>query len=97
MSAPQPDAVATGSLTVTVTDPEGEPLANAMVDVFDGQQTAVVGTAASDQDGMVTFKAVPSTALVTSFIPWAIAGLRLPMSGKQDPPRSRQSSSLHRR
>ena len=64
-SAPQPDAVATGSLTVTVTDPEGEPLANAMVTVFDGQQTVVVGTAASDQDGMVTFKAVPSTALVT--------------------------------
>jgi hypothetical protein len=34
------------------------------VDVFNGQQTAVVGTATSDQDGMVTFKAVPSTALV---------------------------------
>jgi hypothetical protein len=64
-SAPQPDAVATGSLTVTVTDPEGEPLANAMVTVYDGQQTVVVGTAASDQDGMVTFNAVPSTALVT--------------------------------
>ncbi len=64
-SAPQPDAVATGSLTVTVTDPDGEPLANATVTVYDGQQTVVVGTAASDQDGMVTFKAVPSTALVT--------------------------------
>ncbi len=64
-SAPQPDAVATGSLTVTVTDPEGEPLANAMVTVFDGQQTVVIGTATSDQDGMVTFNAVPSTALVT--------------------------------
>ena len=63
-SAPQPDAVATGSLTVTVTDPEGEPLANAMVTVFDGQQTVVIGTATSDQDGMVTFNAVPSTALV---------------------------------
>ena len=63
-SAPQPDAVATGSLTVMVTDPQGEPLANAMVTVYDGQQTVVIGTAASDQDGMVTFKAVPSTALV---------------------------------
>ncbi len=64
VSAPPPVAAGTGSLTVTVTDPEGEPLANAMVDVFNGQQTAVVGTATSDQDGMVTFKAVPSTALV---------------------------------
>jgi len=64
VSAPPPVAAGTGSLTVTVTDPNGEPLANAMVDVFNGQQTAVVGTAASDQDGMVTFKAVPSTALV---------------------------------
>ena len=64
-SAPQPDAVATGTLTVTVTDPEGEPLANAMVTVFDGQQTVVIGNAASDQDGIATFNAVPSTALVT--------------------------------
>ena len=64
VSAPPPVAAGTGSLTVTVTDPEGEPLANARVDVFNGQQTAVVGTATSDQDGMVTFKAVPSTALV---------------------------------
>ena len=61
---PPPDAVATGTLTVKVTDPDGKPLANARVDVFNGQQTAVVGTATSDQDGMVTFKAVPSTALV---------------------------------
>ena len=68
-SAPQPDAVATGTLTVTVTDPEGEPLANAMVTVYDGQQTVVIGTAASDQDGMVTFNAVPSTALVTVIHP----------------------------
>ena len=64
VSAPPPVAAGTGSLTVTVTDPEGGPLANAKVDVFNGQQTAVVGTATSDQDGMVTFKAVPSTALV---------------------------------
>ena len=68
-SAPQPDAVATGTLTVTVTDPEGEPLANAMVTVYNGQQTVVIGTAASDQDGMVTFNAVPSTALVTVIHP----------------------------
>ncbi len=65
--------------------------------VYDGQQTVVVGTAASDQDGMVTFKAVPSTALVTRHSFRAIPGLRLPMSGKQDPTRSKQSSSLHRR
>ena len=64
VSAPPPVTAGTGSLTVTVTDPEGEPLANAKVDVFNGQQTAIVGAAESDQDGRVTFQAVPSTALV---------------------------------
>ena len=63
-SAPPPAAAPTGSLTVTVTDPDGKPLANAMVTVYNGQQTAVVGTADSDQNGMVTIKAVPSAALV---------------------------------
>jgi hypothetical protein len=64
-SAPPPAAVGTGSLTVTVTDPEGEPLANAIVTVFNGQQTAIVGTAESDRDGMATIKAVPGMALVS--------------------------------
>ncbi len=64
VSAPPPVAAGTGNLTVKVTDPEGEPLANATVEVFNGQQTAVVGAAATDQDGMASFKAVPSTALV---------------------------------
>jgi hypothetical protein len=50
---------------VAVTDPDGEPLANATVTVYDGQQTASVGTADSDQNGMVTIGAVPSAALVT--------------------------------
>ena len=64
-SAPTPVAAGTGSLTVAVTDPDGEPLANATVTVYDGQQTASVGTADSDQNGMVTIGAVPSAALVT--------------------------------
>lgn len=63
-SAPMPAAPPTGSLTVTVTDPDGKPLADAVVTVYNGQQTALVGTADSDQNGMVTIKAVPSSALV---------------------------------
>ena len=63
-SAPPPAAPPTGSLTVTVTDPDGKALANAVVTVYDGQQTALVDIADSDQNGMVTIGAVPSAALV---------------------------------
>jgi len=63
-SAPPPVAAGTGSLTVLVTDPDGNPLANALVTVFNSRQTAIVGTADSDRNGLVTINAVPSAALV---------------------------------
>jgi hypothetical protein len=59
--------VATGQLTVTVTDPDGEPLANAQVQV----NNTALGT---DQYGMATFDRVPVAVRVSATHPLGYHG-----------------------
>jgi hypothetical protein len=53
-----------GKLVVTVTDPGGEPVANARVDVYFLSQAAAARTASSNKDGVATFEAVAEQAQV---------------------------------
>jgi hypothetical protein len=63
--ATPPRPTGTGTLTVSVADPEGRPLANAFVSVFNPTQTGTVGTAETGSAGVATFDAVPAATKVS--------------------------------
>jgi len=57
-------ATGTGSLTVAVTDVEGRPLVDALVSVFNRDQTATVGSVRTGRNGTVSIGSVPAVVLV---------------------------------
>jgi hypothetical protein len=58
-------ATGTGTLTVAVIDPEGRPLADASVAVFNERRSQMVGRASTSSMGVAVVESVPSTASVS--------------------------------
>ena len=59
-----PPPTATGTLTVSVADPEGQPLADARVSVFNSNQTRIVGESRTSSTGVASIDGVPAAATV---------------------------------
>ena len=57
-------AVGTGTLTVSVADPDGRPLHDAWVSVYNSTQNAQVGTARTGTNGLATIGSVPAATRV---------------------------------
>ena len=64
--APSPPiAAGSGNLTVSVADPDGRPLAQALVSVFNPSQSATVGSASTGSNGLATIDSVPAAVIVS--------------------------------
>ena len=63
-SATTPAPTGSGTLVVSVSDPEGRALDDAAVDVFNPTQTVIIGSARTGTTGVASIDAVPATVLV---------------------------------
>lgn len=66
----------TGILAVSIADPDGKPLANASVTIYNQSQTGVLGAASSDQKGMAILERLPAVVSVSVSHPLGFEGGR---------------------